>query len=88
MKTYLTTAAAILLFATTTAQADIWASNKPPQLPSAVEYSRATHDAVAGYIAAQGWCARKTPAPKSGQIVVYYTRDKSGRCVTAFKQGR
>lgn len=83
MKTYLATAAALAMLASPAC-----ADNKPVQLPTAADYQAATQQIVTRYIEAQGWCLRAKPAPKSGQVVIYYVRDAAGRCVPTFTQGK
>jgi hypothetical protein len=87
MKTYLTILAAVLALHGAAAHADSW-TGKTPALPTQAEYQAATQAIVQRTIEAEGWCSRTAPAPKSGQIVVYYVRDKNGACVPAFTQGR
>lgn len=81
------TAVGILALAITTAHADSL-TKRTPALPTDAEYQAVTDQIVARQIEAQGWCRRAKPAAKSGQVVVYYVRDKSGKCVATFTQGK
>jgi hypothetical protein len=58
------------------------------QLPSEQDFTKATEQAVQSVMKNEGWCARAVPAPKSGQVVVYYVRDRHGRCVATFTKGK